>query len=72
MTPTLNDLEARLDERVFFRISRAAIVNLDAVREVIPGDGGQGEVSLRDGSRHEVSRRRFKDLTDRLGGSIAR
>jgi two-component system LytT family response regulator len=69
MTPTLNELELRLDGRMFFRISRAAIVNLDAVREVIPGEGGQGEISLRDGSRHEVSRRRFKDLTDRLGGS---
>src|SRR5688572_21524972 len=28
--PTLNDLEARVDPRRFFRISRAAIVNLDA------------------------------------------
>jgi two-component system LytT family response regulator len=72
MTPTLNELEARLDDRQFFRISRAAIVNLDAVREVIPTVGGNGEVALRDGSRHEVSRRRFKDLTERLGGSIAR
>ena len=69
MTPTLNELETRLGDRQFFRVSRAAIVNLDAVREIIPTVGGNGEVALRDGSRHEVSRRRFKDLTDRLGGS---
>lgn len=68
MSPTLNDLEARLDPRQFFRISRAAIVNLDTVREVAPTAGGHGEVALKDGSRHEVSRRRFKELTEKLGG----
>jgi two-component system, LytTR family, response regulator len=68
MPPTLNQLEARVDPERFFRVSRAAIVNLDAVREVAPAVGGQGEVVLRDGTRLEVSRRRFKDLTERLGG----
>jgi two-component system LytT family response regulator len=68
MSPTLNDLETRLDARQFFRISRAAIVNLDAVREVAPTTGGHGEVTLKDGSKHEVSRRRFKELTEKLGG----
>jgi two-component system LytT family response regulator len=67
MQPTLNDLEARLDPSQFFRISRAAIVNLDAVREVVPLSGGQGEVKLADGLQLEVSRRRFADLTERLG-----
>jgi two-component system LytT family response regulator len=68
MSPTLNDLEGRVDSRQFFRISRAAIVNLDAVREVAPTAGGHGEVTLKDGSKHEVSRRRFKELTEKLGG----
>jgi len=68
MSPTLADLEARLDARRFFRVSRAAIVNLDAVKEVAPTAGGHGEVTLRDGSTLEVSRRRFKELTARLGG----
>ena len=66
--PSLNELEDRLDPRQFFRVSRAAIVNLDAVREVVPTDGGQGEAALRDGTRLEISRRRFRDLTDRLSG----
>ena len=66
--PTLNELEGRLDPRQFFRVSRAAIVNLDAVREVVPTVGGQGEAALRDGTRLEISRRRFRDLTDRLSG----
>jgi two-component system LytT family response regulator len=68
MAPTLNDLEERLDPRQFFRISRAAIVNLDAVRDVAPSGAGGGALSLKDGTRHEVSRRRFRELTERLGG----
>lgn len=68
MPPTLNDLELRLDPAQFFRISRAAVVKLDAVTEVVPTIGGQGEVRLRDGTRLEVSRRRFKELTERPGG----
>ena len=67
ISPTLNDLEERIDPAQFFRISRASIVNLDAVHELTPGDGGQGEVTLRDGTRLEVSRRRFRDFSERLG-----
>ena len=69
MSPTLNDLEARLDPRRFFRVSRAAIVNLDIVRDVAPTAGGHGTLTLRDGTQLEVSRRRFKELTERLGGT---
>jgi two-component system, LytTR family, response regulator len=69
LPPTLNELEERLDPRHFFRVSRAAIVNLDAVKEVAPTAGGHGEVTLRDGTRLDVSRRRFRELTERLGGS---
>ena len=69
MEPTLNDLEARLDPVVFFRISRAAIVNLDSIQEVFPMPGGHGEVLLRNGTRLEVSRRRFKELLEKLKGT---
>jgi len=69
MSPTLNDLEARLDPRQFFRVSRAAIVNLDAVQEIVATVGGHGEVTLRNGTKHDVSRRRFRELTERLGGT---
>jgi len=62
MDPTLNDLEKRLDPARFFRISRHALVNLNAVTEVFPLPGGSGEVALRNGQRLEVSRRRFRDL----------
>ena len=69
MDPTLNDLEARLDPGRFFRISRAALINLNAVGEVHPMLGGSGEVLLKNGVRLEVSRRRFRDLLGALGGA---
>jgi two-component system LytT family response regulator len=68
MDPTLNELEQRLDGGRFFRISRAAIVNLNAVAEVFPLPGGSGEAVLKNGARLEVSRRRFRELLEALGG----
>ncbi|SPF45299.1 Two component transcriptional regulator, LytTr family [Candidatus Sulfopaludibacter sp. SbA4] len=68
MDPTLNDLEQRLDPARFFRISRAALINLNAVTEVVPVTGGSGEVVLRNGQRLDVSRRRFRDLLQSLAG----
>jgi two-component system, LytTR family, response regulator len=66
MDPTLNELELRLDRSRFFRISRAALINLNAVDQVIPLPGGSGEVLLKNGSRLEVSRRRFPTLLQQL------
>ncbi len=66
MDPTLNELERRLPPSRFFRISRAALISLNAVAEVHPLPGGSGEVVLKGGRRLEVSRRRFRDLLDSL------
>jgi DNA-binding LytR/AlgR family response regulator len=69
LDPTLNDLEERLDTAIFFRVSRAAIVNLDSVVEVRPLIGGTADVALNTGAILEVSRRRVRDLLERLGGA---
>jgi len=69
LDPTLNELETRLDPGLFCRISRAAIVNMDAVREVHPMIGGTANVVLNTGVVLEVSRRRVKELLDRLEGA---
>lgn len=69
LEPTLNDLEDRLDTSVFFRVSRAAIVNLNAVSEVRLLVGGTADVVLKTGAQMEVSRRRLKELLERLGNS---
>jgi two-component system LytT family response regulator len=68
MEPTLNELEGRLDPLVFFRVSRAAVVRLDAIVELAPLVGGYGELLLRNGSRVQVSRRRLKPLLQQLEG----
>lgn len=66
MDPTLNDLEQRLDPARFFRISRAALIGLNAVAEVFPMPGGSAEVLMKNGQRLEVSRRRFRELLQAL------
>ncbi len=68
MEPTLNELEQRLDPTRFFRISRAALINLSAATELHPLPGGSGEVTLKNGQKLEVSRRRYRDLFQALGG----
>ena len=66
LDPTLNELEERLDPACFFRISRAAIVNLNAIREVLPLAGGVADAVLSNSTRLEISRRRLKDLLQLL------
>jgi two-component system LytT family response regulator len=70
MDPTLNELEQRLDSARFFRISRSALIHLNALSEVFPLPGGSGEVLLKNGHRLEVSRRRFRELLDALEGRL--
>lgn len=64
--PPLQDLEARLDARQFYRISRNALVNLSHVTELHPLPGGSAEVTMKGGVRLEVSRRRFRGLVEIL------
>jgi two-component system LytT family response regulator len=61
---SLSSLETRLDPSRFARLHRAAIVQLDRVREVRATARGE-EAILRDGSRIPVSRRR-RAVLDRL------
>ncbi len=64
---TLDELEHRLDPARFFRISREALVRLERVAEVTPS-GSQGVARMRAGMRLRVSRRRFRELLERLAG----
>ena len=66
MDPTLNQIEQRLAPSRFFRISRAALISLNAVVKVDPLPGGSGEVLLKGGQRLEVTRRRLRDLLEHL------
>ncbi|MDI9365718.1 MAG: response regulator [Flavobacterium sp.] len=62
---SLNALEERLDERVFFRANRKHIINLRWVEKIEPYFNGGLLVDLKGGERIEVSRRqtvKFKEM----------
>jgi len=66
---TLNELEARLDQRRFARIHRSTIVNLAFVQELFPAVDGGVLVRLKDEKKTELSvaRDRVRELKARLG-----
>lgn len=59
---TLQELECKLDPAHFFRIHRSAIVNIEAVAEIIPWFGGDYKIVLKSPERTSLllSRRRVK------------
>jgi DNA-binding LytR/AlgR family response regulator len=64
---TLAELEARLDPAHFFRVHRAAIVNLDRVKEVIPWFKGSHKLRLTTGAEVDLSRAQARALRQILG-----
>jgi two-component system LytT family response regulator len=64
---SIADLERELDESVFCRIHRSAIVNLERVSGLKLNEDGEYEVLLADGAKLKMSRRYRKDLQLRLG-----
>jgi two-component system LytT family response regulator len=62
---SLNALEERLDERMFFRANRKHIVNLRWIEKIEPYFNGGLLVDLKGGEKIEVSRRqtvKFKEM----------
>ncbi|HTS45826.1 MAG TPA: DUF4914 family protein [Puia sp.] len=62
---SLNALEERLDEKVFFRANRKHIVNLRLIEKIEPYFNGGLLLELRGGEKIEVSRRqtvKFKEM----------
>lgn len=62
---SLNALEERLDERVFFRANRKHIVNLRLIEKIEPYFNGGLLLELKGGEKIEVSRRqtvKFKEM----------
>jgi two-component system, LytTR family, response regulator len=62
---SLNALEERLDEKVFFRANRKHIINLHMIEKVEPFFNGGLMLDLKGGEKIEVSRRqavKFKEM----------
>jgi two-component system, LytTR family, response regulator len=66
---TITDLEAKLDPRMFLRVHRSTLVNVNFVSELYPWFGGRMLLRLKDPKKTEVTvaRDRVKELKDRLG-----
>jgi two-component system, LytTR family, response regulator len=65
---SMGDMLAMLDGRIFLRIHRSTIVNIDRVRELQPYFHGEYVVVLRDGSKLKLSRG-YRNSLSRLLGS---
>ncbi len=63
---TLDALEGRLDPDQFMRVHRNALVNLGAIREMVPWFSGRYKLMLDGGHEVTASRARSRDLRDRL------
>lgn len=62
---SLNQLEARLDPQLFFRINRQQMINLEWIEHIDTWFNGKLKIRLRGGEEVEVSRRqaaKFKDI----------
>jgi two-component system LytT family response regulator len=67
---SLQDLETRLDGRVFIRIHRSSIVNIEKVSHLEPISHGEFDVVMRSGARVKLSRTYRAPLEQRLGQSL--
>lgn len=63
---SLSALEARLDPAMFFRANRNTLVNLRMVKNIDLAVGEGYDLTLKDGSVVEVSRRQARELRERL------
>jgi two-component system LytT family response regulator len=62
---TMKTMEKRLDPKIFQRVHRSTIVNLDKVREVRPHSNGECFLTLETGTELKVSRS-YKDVVGRF------
>jgi DNA-binding LytR/AlgR family response regulator len=62
----LKDLEARLDQTKFARLSRGALINLDMVARISPLPGGTYLVALKNNQEIASSRLQSKILREKL------
>lgn len=62
----LKDLEMRLDEKLFVRLSRGALANLEMIDRVSPMPGGTYLISMKNGQEIASSRLQSKILRSKL------
>lgn len=63
---SLNQIEVKLPDHIFFRANRQQIVNIEAIAEVVPWFNGKLRLRLNNGETIEVSRRQSYIFKDKL------
>lgn len=63
---SLNFLEAKLDENIFFRINRGQIINLSFIEKLDTWFNGKLRITLKTGEVMEVSRRRSNMIKEKF------
>jgi two-component system LytT family response regulator len=66
----LSNFEEKLDPKKFLRIHRSCIVNLEYIKELQPGFGGEYIVVMRDGHQLTLSRGYRDKLQFLLGKAV--
>lgn len=67
---TMNEMESRLDPRLFVRISRSSIVQLDRIRDLVPAARGEYRVRLTTGPELKLTRGYREKLESRLADRL--
>jgi two-component system LytT family response regulator len=67
---TMGEMERKLDPHQFVRIHRSAIVNMHRVKQLEPYFHGEYVVSLQDGTKLRLARRRREQFERLLGQSL--
>ena len=62
----LKDIETRLDDAQFVRLSRSAIANIDQIERISPTPGGTYSVVMKNGTEIAASRLQSRELRTRL------
>jgi len=64
---TLNELEDRIDQSVFFRCHKSYMANMDYIREIIPWNYSTYKLIMSNNDEIPVSRQKAKELNAILG-----
>ncbi|MEH6678939.1 MAG: LytTR family DNA-binding domain-containing protein [Sediminicola sp.] len=63
---SLNQVEEKLPEQLFFRANRQQIINIDHIKDLVPWFNGKLKLTLQNGDEVEVSRRQSYLFRDRM------